>query len=596
MLKRLSLIQGLTNGLPRVARTMAILVLATALPFISFNLAAAATFTASLDAPAIFVNESATLTLTFEGGQPAQLPAMPSIPNLRILDAHGDMTSMSIVNGQMSRVYSHTYAVMSPQPGEYVIPSLAAELDGQILRSAPLTIKVLPATAKPPAPTTAFLKLVVPKTNLFIGEVLPVEIQVYFLALQASEEPHFKEEGFTLGSKLHRSGQNVTMYNNQRVNVVSYYTYIVPVKAGKIDLGPATWPVRVPAPNARRTIFGEITDWQSVTLQSEPSTLSVQPLPRENVPASFSGAVGNWTLAVEASPTNVAVGDPITVKVQIAGRGSLDAITLPAQTGWEQFKLYPPTSEIQTIDSLGISGNKTFKLTAVPQSLDIKELPAFAFSFFDPDQKAYRTLTQPAIPLTLRPSAASLPPGALTAPPASPDNADSSPNILSIKQRLGTLAQIQPPIAVRDWFIMAQLVPIAVWLSLLIRRKNAERLAANPRLRRQRLVEQIVRDGLKKLDHAAQQNDAETFFALAFQLLQEQLGERLDRPASAITESVLDEPALVGRLPAETLAAMHDLFHTFNQARYAPQSTNAELISLAHTVREALNILKQLQA
>ena len=46
----------------------------------------------------------------------------------------------------------------------------------------------------------------------------------------------------------------------------------------------------------------------------------------------------------------------------------------------------------------------------------------------------------------------------------------------------------------------------------------------------------------------------------------------------------------------ETLAAMHDLFHTLNQARYAPQSTNAELVSLAVNVEDALNILKNLQA
>ena len=148
----------------------------------------------------------------------------------------------------------------------------------------------------------------------------------------------------------------------------------------------------------------------------------------------------------------------------------------------------------------------------------------------------------------------------------------------------------------RGWFILVQFIPVAVWLSLLIRRKSAERLAANPHLRRQRLVAQIVREGLKKLNLAAQQNDPETFFATAFHLLQEQLGERLDRPASAITEAVLDEPALVNRLPEETLAALHDLFHTFNQARYAPQSTNAELVSLAVTVQDALNILKQLNA
>jgi len=42
----------------------------------------------------------------------------------------------------------------------------------------------------------------------------------------------------------------------------------------------------------------------------------------------------------------------------------------------------------------------------VPQSSDIKELPSVSFAFFDPDAKAYRTLTQPAIKLVVGPGAA----------------------------------------------------------------------------------------------------------------------------------------------------------------------------------------------
>ena len=561
--------------------------------------AAAATFTASLEHATISVGDASVLTLVFEGGKPSHLPTMPSVPNLRILGPQSEGSSAFIANGQASTVYTYSYALLPSQAGDFVIPELTTDVGGVAVKSAPVNLKVLPANVKPPpppAPKTAFLRIIVPKTNLFLGEILPMEIQICFLNVHGQEAPHFKEEGFTIG-KITQSGQNVTLYNNQRYNTVSFSTYVVPVKAGKITLGPATMPVQIPRPTGQSDFFGRpVMDWQNTTLESEAYTINVQPLRRDNVPASFNGAVGNFTLALEASPTNVAVGDPITVKVQIAGKGGLDGISLPTQTGWDQFKLYPPTSEVQTTDNLGMTGTKTFKLTAVPQNMDIKELPAYVFSYFDPELKSYRTLTQPALPLTLRPSAASLPPTALTTPSSSAENAESSQGILSIKQRIGTLAQIQPPIAVRGWFIFAQIIPLLVWLGFLLRRKAADRLAANPQLRRQRLVDRIVREGLKKLKQAAQENDAETFFATAFHLLQEQIGERLDRPASAITEAVLDEPVLAARLPEETRAAMHDLFHTFNQARYAPQNTNAELVSLAVTVEDALNILKQLKA
>src|SRR5579871_211981 len=579
MLKRSYLVQGWTNRLPRAA--VALFVCIAALLAVSFPFKALADikFTASLDRNSISANETVKLTLTFEGGTPTKLPVMPSVPNLNIQGPQSQGSSMIIADGQVVNNYSFGYSVTAAKEGTYVIPALTVEAGGRTLQSAPITLTVIPPIKLPKTTGGAFLKLVVPRTNAFVGEVLPVEFQLYCLAAQGLEAPQVPGEGLTLGKMI--GSQNATFMNGQRYNVVTYRSYVTPVKAGRLDLGPGTMGVQVPAPNARVNVFGEIRDWERVVLESDPVTLNVSLLPRVNVPPNFSGAVGNLTLTLEASPTNVAVGDPITVKVQIGGRGSLDAISLPAQRGWDQFKLYPPTSELQAQDGLGITGTKTFKLTAVPQSMDIKELPAYTFSYFDPDQKTYRTLTQPPIPLTVRPSAASLPPTALTAPNGGSENSEPTQGILSIKQRMGTLAQIQPPVAVRGWFLAAQLVPVGVWLTLLIRRKSAERMAANPRLRRQRLVERIVREGVKRLNDAAQRNDAEMFFTTASQLLQEQLGERLDRPASAITESVLDEVVLTQQLPEETMTALRELFHTFNQAKYAPQSTNAELLSLA---------------
>ena len=69
-----------------------------------------------------------------------------------------------------------------------------------------------------------------------------------------------------------------------------------------------------------------------VALAAEPETLTVLPLPKENVPANFNGAVGSFSMTLSAGPTNVAAGDPVTVKVQISGRGAFDSLALPEQT------------------------------------------------------------------------------------------------------------------------------------------------------------------------------------------------------------------------------------------------------------------------
>ena len=109
------------------------------------------------------------------------------------------------------------------------------------------------------------------------------------------------------------------------------------------------------------------------------------------------------------------------------------------------------------------------------------------------------------------------------------------------KQRLGVQAEIAPPLAEQPWFLALQGVPVAAFISAFVWRKRTDSLAHNPRLRRQRQVAQIVREGVNRLRQLAAQNNSDEFFATLVHLVQEQIGERLDLPASAITEAVIDE-------------------------------------------------------
>jgi hypothetical protein len=316
-------------------------------------------------------------------------------------------------------------------------------------------------------------------------------------------------------------------------------------------------------------------------------------LPTDTLPPGFDGAVGNYTLTATAGPLNVVAGDPITVRVQITGRGSLDALNLPAQEAWKNFKSYPPTSKIETTDQLGLQGTKTFEQVITPESPEIKELPAFSFSFFDPDAKQYRTLTQPAIPLTVRPGGAAPAPVVAATSKFAADTPPPRQDIVHIKPRPGTLAQISPPLIQQPWFLAMQGVPVLAWLAAAGWRKRADSLANNPRLRRQRQVAQIIRTGLEELRRHAAANRSEEFFAALFRLLQEQLGERLDCPASAITEAVIEEKLRPRGAAEGTLTELHALFQTCNLARYAPVTSGQELAAL---VPRFETIIRELQS
>src|SRR5207302_5248009 len=146
----------------------------------------------------------------------------------------------------------------------------------------------------------------------------------------------------------------------------------------------------------------------------------------------------------------------------------------------------------------------------------------------------------------------------------------------------------------QTWFVALQGVPLLAWLTVLVWRRREENLAKNPRLRRQRQVAQTVREGLAELRRVAGANQSEAFFATVFRLLQEQLGERLDLPASAITEAVVDERLRPRGLAAETLIALQELFQACNQARYAPRCSGQELASLVPKVESWLQQLQRL--
>ena len=407
-------------------------------------------------------------------------------------------------------------------------------------------------------------------------------------------------DGFNAGKQV-QGQQRAARVGNVGFTVVPFSLPLTATRSGAQTLGPitATVVLQVPAERGNRDGFFDPfgmfnrTRNERRALATEAVQIQVLPLPTEGRPADFSGAVGSFTLDFSAGPTNVAVGDPITIRAQITGRGPIESLKLPDQSAWRDFKTYPPTTKVELTDALGLQGTKFFEEVVVPQNAELKSLPGFAFSYFDPDVKAYRTLAHPAVALVVRPAGSTPPPSVANLPGTKPEEPAVRQDIVPLKQRLGPVTRVQPPLVTQPWFLAAQAVPVLAWLGLLGWRRRAESLANNPRLRRQRQVAQVLREGLQELRNQAAQNKSEEFFATLIRLLQEQLGERLDLPASAITEAVIAERLRPRQVPEPTLAGLHELFLRCNQARYAPVRDSAELAQL---VPQWEQVSRELQA
>ena len=129
-------------------------------------------------------------------------------------------------------------------------------------------------------------------------------------------------------------------------------------------------------------------------------------------------------------------------------------------------------------------------------------------------------------------------------------------------------------------------------MGLLAWRRREDRLANNPRLRRQREVARVIEAGVDELRRHAAANQPVEFYATVFRLLQEQLGERLDLPASAITESVIDDRLRPAGMTEVDLVAVRTMFELCDRARFSGGQDGSSLAVLVPKVETALEKLR----
>jgi hypothetical protein len=494
------------------------------------------------------------------------------------------------------------YSLTPQQTGEFVIPAMTFDIGGKQFSSQPLTLTV----TKPSAPSAAqissgsqiaFLRLSLPNTKIYPGQMIAAQLQIFvrddvqqFGNFGFTSQP---ADGFMVG-KMVGGGRERTQIGNHAYTVIPATIALTATKTGTVSIGPMIASATI-LTGAEQSFFGLVGgQQQQISMATEPVTVQSLPLPTQNVPANFNGAVGNYSMTVTAGPTTVAVGDPVTVRVQISGNGPIDSLTLPNQAGWDNFKIFSPSTKVQLGDDLGDEGTKAFEEIVTPQNANVHELPPFSFSFFNPDDGNYHTLTQPATPLVVTAVGASPLPTIAAARPSANEN-QTPQDIVSIRENLGAVTPFSAPLITRPAFIALQSVPVLAFIAAFVWRKRTDHLANNPRLRRQRAVVQLIAGGLDDLNQFASENKSAEFFAMLFRLLQEQLGERLDCPAISITEADVDHRLVALGASPETLNALRELFQACNQARYAPIQTSQELSALAAKFRKTVGELQSLK-
>ena len=558
---------------------------------------------ATVESNDVVVNDPFIFTITVNGAQNVSPPALYDLDGF---DASylGPSTQVSFVNGRMSASISHRYRVVPLRAGEFQLGPFAVDVGGQRYQTKPIPIRVA-ATGSArreaaPAPTgTQGLRLVVEpaKTEVYVGERVDLTLTLFVgnLRIRDLQYPVIAADGVTL-DKFAQPSEGSRVLGGQRYQTVTMHTTMTPVRPGTVDLAASMAMNMVTTRRGMDPLFDSFfpAEPKPVEVRAEPVRISVLPLPEQGKPADFAGAVGVFDFTLSAKPTTLDVGDPVTLRMEISGAGNLANVTAPAVPVDDRFRAY----DAQPVKGEDGAERRVFEQVVIPKVADVHELPPVRFSFFDPAARAYRTITRGPTTLSVRTGHGAKPEVVdANQPAAEPVQPKAQPlgrDIVYIKDTPGPLRG--PQLYQRAWFLLAQLIPVALFAAVWAYARRRDRLAADPRLVRFRQAGRAARRALAALRGGA--GDTRFYDELAAAVAA-YLSAKLDLPPGAV-----DRERVLARLDGEGCAAdMRERIGTFfgliEQARYAPSQVGATerttALDLARAIVDALERERRLE-
>jgi hypothetical protein len=328
--------------------------------------------------------------------------------------------------------------------------------------------------------------------------------------------------------------------------------------------------------------------FEPVRLASQRLSVRARPLPSE-APASFDGAVGQFSLAARVDADSVTVGEGVPLKVQVKGTGALSTLSPPPVEAPSAVEVYEPTVETDVDRSGGqIQGTKTFTYTLVPRSGGRYTLPPVLFSYFDPEARRYETLRARVPPVEVSGTRATsqqrsgrtgdgLPVGEVTALMSADEAQWGRPD--------------RPPLYRRWWPYLALLLPLLGAGGAVAYRRwdrapgaaadetpDASFAAAQTRLQNAR----------RHLQNGA---DAAVYDAVE-EALWTVLDARLRRNAPVPSRTALDSHLARHDVSDELQSRLHGLLDRCDEAQYAPGPSSPE--ALNEILDEAGTVLRGL--
>ena len=525
-------------------------------------------------------------------------------------------SSTSFTNGHMSSSYeqTYTYMLMARKAGTFTIGPATVKVSGDRIQSNGVRIEVLPedqpSSNSPQGGQTGgagqtatrsnssqsgqasasseniFIRTIATKTRVHEQEALMVTYKLYFANVDVAQlTNNIKLPEFTgfLKQELEQGEIQTELehYNGRNYQTaVLYRTILYPQHSGDIAIDPAHFEaiLRVQTQQRVRSIFDDFFgSYTNVTkaLTAPGVTIHVAPLPGGK-PAGFSGGVGKFTLTPSISQTEVQANEAVTIKLDISGAGNMKLLKTPAIDWPEGFEPYDPkvTNNFKTTTS-GVSGTKSIEYLAIPRSGGEYTIPSVKFSYFDIEEKAYKTLSTPEYTVRVKR-------GAGESSAVNNQNAVVSYTQKEDIKQLGTdirYIDTKAPkgnteYSVRNtdliwvWYAAPSILALIL---LIILRKQIKEASDLTRMRYKR-ANKVAQKRLKAASKALKANDKDAFYAAIEQAAWTYLSDRLSIPTADLNKDNIASLLTQKGVSDALIAEVKNVLSTAEFARYAPST------------------------
>ncbi len=505
----------------------------------------------------------------------------PSFKDFKVVAGPSQSVNQSWINGDVSFSQSYTYIIEPKAVGTFSISGATIQLNGKTLTSNSVKMNILKAVDVPPNPNdpnyiaqqNVHLVAEVSKTQPYVGEGIYVEYKLYvsenisvkdFSVTDTPQYIGFWNQDITINNLQIKSG----IYNGENYRyVVLKKALLIPTKSGKLLIEPMKMDILIGVPTGRGDFFGNpITRNITKVFSSAKREINVKQLPLENKPENFNGAVGEFDFAITSSKNDLKANESSQIKVAVTGKGNLKLFELPKIETPKELEIYTPEHKeaIKTTLS-GIQGSVYNLYTVVPQFKGKYKIPKVSFSYFNPSERKYKTITSEDLFVNVLEGKEIV---NTTNTIVKKDVAVTGANFRYIQTKSNFEPSQKEDFFKSTWFYLLLLlpliaIPIGIMIYILLSKRNNDLVGA-----KQRKADRLAR---KYLSVAKKQlGNKEKFYVALEKALHNYLKAKLQIETSDISRDNIIEILNSKHIDDATINGFIDVLNNCDIARYTP--------------------------